>query len=233
MSTFGCAMSIRARSTMAPSGNSPALMRREEVEALGGGPVAERAVRAGALERAALLADLSPAAARRRRPSRRGRAARRTRTCAGSSPTRSRGASPQSQPSQRTSRLDRLDVLRLLGDRVRVVEAQVGAAAVGPREAEVEEDRLRVADVQEAVRLGREAGDDAAAVPAGREVGLDDLGEEVRGARGVGHAADGGIPAGAALATPRSAAGSSARRSRRARRENPVRPAVRRPERRR
>jgi hypothetical protein len=28
MRTFGCAMAIRARSTIAPSGNSPALMRR-------------------------------------------------------------------------------------------------------------------------------------------------------------------------------------------------------------
>ena len=92
-------------------------------------------------------------------------------------------------------RLDRLDVLGLLGHRVRVVEAEVGPAAEGAGEAEVEEDRLRVADVQEAVRLRREAGHDLAAALARGDVGRDDVGEEVLRARGVGHAADGGIPA--------------------------------------
>ena len=48
--------------------------------------------------------------------------------------------------------LDRVDVLLLLLDRVRVVEAEVAAAAELAGDAEVEADRLRVADVQVAVR---------------------------------------------------------------------------------
>ena len=84
--------------------------------------------------------------------------------------------------------LDRLDVLGLLGGRVGVVEAEVGAAAVAGRQAEVEQDRLGVADVEEAVRLGREAGDHPAAVPARGQVGVDDVGEEVGRAGGFGHA---------------------------------------------
>jgi hypothetical protein len=52
--------------------------------------------------------------------------------------------------------LDRLDVLELLLGRVGVVEAQVAAPAELARAAEVEADRLGVADVQVAVRLGRE-----------------------------------------------------------------------------
>jgi len=56
---------------------------------------------------------------------------------------------------------DRVDVLLLLLGRVRVVEAHVARAAVVAREPEVEADRLRVADVEIAVRLRREAGADA------------------------------------------------------------------------
>ena len=52
--------------------------------------------------------------------------------------------------------LDGFDELNLLGGGVRVVEAEVGVAAVAGREAEVERDRLGVPDVEEAVRLGRE-----------------------------------------------------------------------------
>src|SRR5690606_27060413 len=73
----------------------------------------------------------------------------------------------------------RLDVAHLLGLGVRVVEAQVGHAAVVLGDAEVQADRLRVADVQEAVRLGREPRDDADDA-AGGQVGVDDVGDEVR-----------------------------------------------------
>ena len=52
-------------------------------------------------------------------------------------------------------------------------------------DAEVEADRLRVADVQVAVRLGREARDDRADA-AGPKVGGDDVADEV-GALGDGH----------------------------------------------
>ncbi len=51
--------------------------------------------------------------------------------------------------------LDGVDVLLLFLLRVRVVEAQVAAAAELLGDAEVETDRLGVADVQVAVRLGR------------------------------------------------------------------------------
>ena len=57
--------------------------------------------------------------------------------------------------------LDRVDVLLLLLGRVGVVEAQVAAAAELLRDAEIEADRLGVADMQIAVRLGRKAGDHA------------------------------------------------------------------------
>ena len=60
--------------------------------------------------------------------------------------------------------LDRVDVLDVLLGRVGVVEAQVAARRRSSRgEAEVEADRLGVADVQVAVRLGREARDHATA----------------------------------------------------------------------
>ena len=67
---------------------------------------------------------------------------------------------------------------------VGVVEAQVALAAVLLGEAEVEADRLGVADVQVAVRLRREARVDAAAEPAGAVVLLDDLLDEVQRAPG-------------------------------------------------
>ena len=56
--------------------------------------------------------------------------------------------------------LDRVDVLLLLLDGVRVVEAQVAAAAELLGDAEVQADRLGVPDVEVAVGLGREARDD-------------------------------------------------------------------------
>ena len=77
--------------------------------------------------------------------------------------------------------LDRLDVLGVLRGGVGVVEAEVGAPPVAGSQAEVEQDRLGVADVQEAVGLGREAGDDLTANPARGKVGIDDVGQEVGG----------------------------------------------------
>src|SRR5437773_921116 len=66
-------------------------------------------------------------------------------------------------------RLDRLDVLGGFLGGVRVVEAEVAAPAELQREAEVEADRLRMTDVQIAIRLGRKACDDAL-VPPGLQV---------------------------------------------------------------
>ncbi len=81
--------------------------------------------------------------------------------------------------------LDRLDVLDVLLGRVGVVVAEVAGALVVAGQPEVEADRLGVADVQVAVGLGREAGRDPG-VPAGGQVGVDDVAEEV-GALGRGH----------------------------------------------
>src|SRR5207249_11837511 len=74
--------------------------------------------------------------------------------------------------------LDRLDVLDVLLRRVGVVEAEVAAAAVVPGEAEVQANRLGVADVEVAVGLGGEPRDDPAAA-AGGDVLVDDLADEI------------------------------------------------------
>ena len=74
--------------------------------------------------------------------------------------------------------LDGVDIFLLFLGRIGVVEAQMTAAAELLGDAEVETDRLGVADMQIAVRLGREAGDDRL-VPAGREIGANDVADEV------------------------------------------------------
>ena len=74
--------------------------------------------------------------------------------------------------------LDGVDVLLLLPGRVGVVEAQVAAAAELLGDAEVQADRLGMADVQIAVRLRRKPGDDRL-VPARIEVPLHDVADEV------------------------------------------------------
>ncbi len=76
--------------------------------------------------------------------------------------------------------LDGLDVLQALLRRVRVVEAQVARTAVVLGDAEIETDRLGVADVQVAVGLGGKARHHAAAVLAGGHIRVDDLADEVR-----------------------------------------------------
>ncbi len=75
--------------------------------------------------------------------------------------------------------LDGIDVLDVFLHRVRVVEAEIADAAEVRGDAEVHADRLGVADVQVAVRFGRKAGDDAAAVLSGGDIGADDLSDEV------------------------------------------------------
>ena len=74
--------------------------------------------------------------------------------------------------------LDGVDVLLLLLGRVGVVEAQVAAPAELLGDAEVQADRLGMADVQIAVRLRRKARDHRL-VPARIEVGLHDVANEV------------------------------------------------------
>ena len=80
--------------------------------------------------------------------------------------------------------LDRLDVLDVLLGRVRVVEAQVADAAELARDAEVEADRFGVADVQVAVRLRRKTGAHRP-VLAALQVVDDYLADEVGSRRGT------------------------------------------------
>ncbi|MNQ21016.1 hypothetical protein D3C85_341160 [compost metagenome] len=75
--------------------------------------------------------------------------------------------------------LDRVDVFLVFLGRVGVVEAQVALAAEFLGQAEVQADRLGMADMQVAVGLRREAGDDLR-VLAGVQIGLDDGTKEVR-----------------------------------------------------
>ncbi len=107
-------------------------------------------------------------------------------------------------------RLDGVDVLLLFLHGVRVVEAQMTAAAELAGDTEVDADRLRMTDVEVAVRLRGEAGDDGL-VPALAKVGRDDVADEVaafggrwrldahgsedsRGGRGTPRSTAGGVP---------------------------------------
>ncbi len=91
--------------------------------------------------------------------------------------------------------LDRGDEFGVFLGRIGVVEAQVAAPGELGGDAEVQADRLGVADVQIAVGLGREAGADGRVLAAG-QVLADDLADEVFllgrgggiGGGGVGHA---------------------------------------------
>ena len=79
---------------------------------------------------------------------------------------------------------DRFDILHLLFGRIGVVETQVAFAAVFLGQAEVQADRLGVADMQIAVRLRRKAGVHPALVLAAAQVFLDDGADKVGGRRG-------------------------------------------------
>jgi hypothetical protein len=74
--------------------------------------------------------------------------------------------------------LDGVDVLLLLLDRVRVVEPEVAVAAEIAGDAEVQGDRLGMADVQVAVRLGWETRDDRRMAP-GAHIRGHNLADEV------------------------------------------------------
>ncbi len=77
--------------------------------------------------------------------------------------------------------LDGIDVFDLLGLRIRVVETQVAEPAVLGGQAEVEADGFGVADVEVAVRLGRESGMDLPRPETPRsQVFVDDLLDEIR-----------------------------------------------------
>ncbi len=74
--------------------------------------------------------------------------------------------------------LDGVDVFLILLHRIGIVEAQMAAAAELLGDAEIEADRLGVADMEVAVGLGRKAGDHGV-VTLGREIRLDDVADEI------------------------------------------------------
>ena len=150
---------------------------REQVEVLLDAPVAERRVRAGAGQRAPRLADLvgglvvdeclaGPDQVDRPVVQLLEVVARMEQVLA------------PVEPEPADVGHDRVDVLLLLLDRVRVVEPEVAGAAELAGDAEVQGDRLRVPDVEVAVGLGREARDRRGDPPRG-DVGADGLADEV------------------------------------------------------
>ena len=89
--------------------------------------------------------------------------------------------------------LNGVDIKLFFFERVGVVEAQMAAPAEFRRHAEIQADRFGVPDMEIAVGLRREAGDDGAFPPA-FQIGADDLANEVARAvagMGVGHGGSG------------------------------------------
>ena len=174
---LGEAMSILARSTLAPSGNSPARIRRNRSRFSSDGPVPVGALLARLGQGAAVGADLLGGEVVH---------------IGLSLPDQLLGplvellevvggivevlAPVEAEPAD--ALLDRFDVLHLFLGRIGVVEAEVAAAAEIAGQAEVEADGLGMADVQIAVRLRRKAGDDGL-VLAALQVLVDDGADEV------------------------------------------------------
>ena len=179
---LGEAMSIFARSVLAPSGNSPARMRRNRSRFSSTGAIAVWRLPAGLGQRAAVLADLIGREVVDVRLARAdellGPLVELLEVVAGVIEVL---APVEAEPADVAH--DRVDVLLALLGGIGVVEAQVAAAAELPGHAEVEADRLGVADVEIAVRLGRKARDHLAAEAAGAVVLDDDLADEVAGLR--------------------------------------------------
>ena len=74
--------------------------------------------------------------------------------------------------------LDGVDIFLLFLGRVGVVEAQIAVAAEFLRDAEIQADRFGVADMQIAVRLRREPGDDRL-LPARGQIGANNIADEI------------------------------------------------------
>ena len=83
--------------------------------------------------------------------------------------------------------LDRFDIAYVFGRWIRIVEAQIAPPVEFPGDAEVQADRLRVANVQKAVRLGRKSRRRRPAKAAGRNVFGDKLADEVAFRRSGSH----------------------------------------------
>ena len=76
--------------------------------------------------------------------------------------------------------LNGLDIFRIFGGRIGIVESQVADAARGVvRYAEVQADRFRVTDMEIAVWLGWKARNDSAAMFAGCVIGSHDVADKV------------------------------------------------------
>jgi hypothetical protein len=192
MLMLGDAMSIFARSTWAPSGNSPARMRRKRSRF---SSTDRRMGRVGARrgQRAAVLAHC---VGRQRvhigKPSRDQPLGELVQLLVVVGGVVLAVAPLEAEPAHILP--DRVDILHVFLDGVGVVEAEVALSAELLRDAEVEADGLGVADVQVAVRLGRKPRDDAAAIASCVAVGRNDLADEVLcgglGRFGVGHHTD-------------------------------------------
>ncbi len=152
---------------------------REQVEVLGHRAIAVRAVLARLGERAAILADL---------------VGRQAVDVGQAGPDQVLGVAVERlevvggveqagpvEPEPLHVGLDRVDVLDVFLGRVGVVEAQVAAAAELAGDAEVQADRLGVADVQVPVRLRRKARRDAPRMTRRPDVLRDDRANEVEG----------------------------------------------------
>ena len=178
---LGDSMSIFARSTCAPSGNSPARMRAKQLEVLVDGAVAVRADAARLVEAAAPRADLLERLAvdvgLARLDELLGDLVELLevvrREVEAVAPVE---AEPAHVVLDRLGRTRRPPSLGFVSSKRRLH----AAPGIACGDAEVEADALGVADVQVAVRLGRKARHHLAAVLARRDVRLDELEDEVR-----------------------------------------------------
>src|ERR1035441_6089562 len=150
----------------------------EKIQALGGLAVAPRAVAARLGERAAVGADLVGGEVARIGFS---RANQRLAKFVELSEIVRRVEEPflPVEPEPVHVVLDRIHVLGLFLERVRVVEAEVALSSIFAGDAEVQTDRLGMADVKVAVRLGGEARRHAARVLSRASVLVEDLADEV------------------------------------------------------
>ncbi len=187
MLMFGLARSILSRSTCAPSGNSPAFIRRKQVEILRDAAAAVRARLPGLRQRAAKRAHLG-----RRRALHVGQVmldeplGKGIKLVVVVRCVIAMNPPIEAEPAHGIGDR-RLELDVLLGG-IGVVETEVAAPAVLGGEAEIQDDRLGVPIMQIAVGLWRKAGDNFPAVFAGSIVLGDDGAEEVgrRGRRSAG-----------------------------------------------
>ena len=185
MLMFGDAMSIFARSTCAAVGELARAHAAEEVEVLADRARAVRTVPARLGERASIVTNLVGGQAVDVREARRDELLGALIQLFEIVRREVQPVVPR-EPQPPDVVLDRLDVLDVLGNGIGVVEAQVAGAAEIACDAEVQANRLGMADVQVPVGLGRKPRGDTTAVFTGRVVGGDDLPDEVEALGGAG-----------------------------------------------